>query len=128
MMNVDELKAFLARSHPEFPGSAVVDLLVAGYRGPGTVYAVAEVAHKTGGSSSAALATLQLLAAPDFSVLHSRWVYFDSEGEQFDLKPEKVADARESGEFFHPLSGAPVLNYEQSIGLVYEAGPGFPRP
>jgi hypothetical protein len=127
-VDVEELKSWARRVRSDLPTNDVIDYLIDNHHGAGTVYSPSEVVRALRRHSyDSILATLLLLAGEPTGMLNGQWVYFDQEGEQFDLDPDAVAEAVRAKEFFHPLSGAADPSFLKSIGLVYTSAAAFDR-
>ena len=121
-----DIPALKARAHqirPDLPTDAVIDVLVHDYQGRGTIYSPATVAEQAQAHVNPALvlATLLLLATEPLHVLNGHWLYIDDDGELFSLNADQVTEAVQQDQFYHPLSGNRVYDFQKSIRLIYEA-------
>ncbi len=110
---------------PNLPTGPVLDFLIADYTGRGHIYSPAKIAAKVHADESDVLATLLLLTDEPLGALRGQWVFYGDDDEEFDLDPEDVATAIRDEEFYHPLSGARIYSFQQSIGLHYEPTAAF---
>jgi hypothetical protein len=120
-VELDDLKKWAHHLRSDLPTDSVIDALVEQYRGPGTVYSSDLLAQRVHADAPTVLATLMLLSNEPHRVLKGYWLFFDEAGEEFPLSPDDVADAIQGGEFFHPLSGLKIFQFQKAIGLVHEA-------
>jgi hypothetical protein len=121
-MQLADLKARAEHERPELPVGQVVDALVDGYRGVGTVYVPAEIAEASKVSDLAlVLKTLDLLSKRPYSVLESHWVFFDESNNIYELEDDAVAETFTTSIFYHPVTGDIVPEYKDSLRLLYEA-------
>jgi hypothetical protein len=125
---LEKLKERAGRVRPDLPTSRVIDVLVEHYHGPRTTYSPADISQQLRSyDPKSVLAALLLLDSEPLNAVQSHWVFFDDEGGQFEVSADELEQILASGEFYHPLSGARVYSYEQSIGLLYESGPVLER-
>lgn len=122
MSIVDDLCAKLEEAAPEFPEiGRVLRLLVQNHRGAGTVYPISVFA-----GLEAALPCLAVFTNLEPPFLARRWTYCDPHTEeQLDLEEEEVRLAEEADEFFHPLSGEPVLNFREVVHVSLLSAPAL---
>lgn len=114
----------LKQQHPALPVDSVVDVLVAKFKGKGTIYTPDDIANALPALAKPEILTvLRLLAAPPFRLLEQHWVFVDNEDEEHDLDANDVGAAEAAGAFHHPLTGAPVDQFEDAIYLYYAATP-----
>lgn len=125
-MDLDELKAWAAAVRPDLPTARVLDVLVAEYKGLGTVYSPATIVETVGPRDSGpVIASLALLCRPAANALTQHWFLTEPDGEQTDLTAEQVQEAILAGELHHPATGRPVPDYRHVIALSYRAGEGL---
>jgi len=58
---------------------------------------------------------VNLLASPEVGILNPRLMFFDEDGKVFEIDPEAVREARETGIFVHPATGADIFDFESMI-------------
>jgi hypothetical protein len=117
----DELKVRAKNMRADLPMELVMDCLVQNWHGPGTRYSPKDFSILIGVSIDTILTSFLLLQGEPLHLLEGHWVFQDGERE-LPISRETLEQVMRAQEFKHPETGEPVLDYLQSIGLVYESG------
>ena len=95
------------------------------YTGPTSVYYPGEVVRalsSDGHSPVRVVEALRVLAHEPVHVLERRQRLVDQDGDKVEMSPRDLDDARASGSFLHPFTGAQIDDWEARIEEWYEAG------
>lgn len=61
------------------------------------------------------LTALAILTNPQVHVFDARALFVDEGGEETEIEPEELAEAHESGELVHPITGAIIKDFSPYI-------------
>jgi hypothetical protein len=121
-----ELKEWALGRRPDLPMARVLDVLLAQYDGPGTIYPPARIlADFDLADRDAVLAALLQLSGEPRNVLKQSWFFLDAEGESQPITQDEVEDALQAGALSDPDSGELVPNFRRRVYFVYMADRGL---
>ena len=120
-MTLEELKQRVSRWRDDYPMAAVVDLLSQKWAGPETRYSTQEISEELGVPVEKVMSAFLLLTNDPIPVLSAQWIYVDGDRE-FPLPDDTLYQVLKNEAFQHPETGAPVLDYLQTIYRVHTPG------